>query len=84
MLHAAEETLIGLSKEEITDALLPIAIQTVNRWASVNASKLQTGPAVRNDQQTIRKHLDDLKDFPLEKELYQMITDYIIQKIQQK
>ena len=84
MLHAAEETLIGFSKEEITDALLPIAIQTVNRWASVNASKSQIGPAVRNDQQTIRKHLDDLKDFPLEKELYQIITDYIIQKIQQK
>lgn len=84
MLHAAEETLVGLTKEEITEALLPIAIQTVNRWASANASKLQTGPAVRNDEQTIRKHLYDLKDFPLEKELYQSVTNYIIQKIQQK
>ena len=84
LLHAAEETLIGLSKEEITDALLPIAIQTVNRWKSASASKLQTGPAVRKDQQTILKHLDDLKDFPLEKELYQKVTDYITQKIQQE
>lgn len=84
MLQAAEETLMGLTKEEITEALLPIAIQTVNRWASANASKLQTGPAVRNDEQTISKHLTELEDFPREKELYQSVTNYIIQKIQQK
>jgi len=84
MLHAAEETLSGLTKEEITEALLPIAVQTVSRWAIAKASKLQTGPAVRNDEQTILKHLDDLTDFPLEKELYQSVTNYITQKTQQK
>ena len=83
LLNAAEESLSDFSRDEIIDALLPIAKQTITRWPAAKASELQTGPAVRGDNDTIMKHLGQLSNMPEESKLYEAITQYITQKIKQ-
>ena len=84
ILSAAEETMHDCSKKEITEALFPIALQTISRWREHEARKMQTGPAVRGDQETLEVHLKELFNLPEERDLYQSLTKYIAQKIQQK
>ncbi len=83
MLVAAENTLQDFSRDEILNALLPIAQQTIARWSVSPAAALQTGPAMRKDIPTLQRHLEELHDFPLEKHLYEVISNYIQQKIRQ-
>ena len=83
LLNAAEESLSDFTRDEVINALLPIAKQTINRWPAANASELQTGPAVRGDNDTILRHLAQLSNLPEESELYASITKYIAQKIKQ-
>ncbi|PQB04520.1 Rossmann-like and DUF2520 domain-containing protein [Aureitalea marina] len=66
---------VGLS----FDLLLPLIQETV-RKASLNGPEdSQTGPAVRNDHETIQKHLDLLSD-PKTRELYIQLTQSILQR----
>ena len=59
--------------------LLPLIEETVNRMKKYNPADLQTGPAIRNDQSTIKKHIDLLSNFPHLKSIYQTITSSIIE-----
>lgn len=83
LLMAVEEFMPS-NKSEWIMHLLPIAEQTLERWKEDKAVCLQTGPAVRNDFVTMKKHQEVLNDFPLEQNVYKVLTDYIIAKIQQK
>lgn len=56
--------------------LLPLINETANKIKKYHPKEAQTGPAKRNDQQTIDKHLVMLEDNP-NKELYQLITKLI-------
>ena len=40
---------------------------------------MQTGPAIRDDQNTIEKHLDFLNEYPAFQDLYQQLTNSIQQ-----
>ena len=58
--------------------LFPLIQETAKRIETAdNPMTLQTGPAVRNDVETIRKHLNLLENQPELQELYQMITRLI-------
>jgi len=59
--------------------LLPLIFETTDKLGSMNPEEAQTGPAVRGDTETIRKHLD-LLDTAGERELYQLLTNAIIKK----
>ena len=59
--------------------LLPVIEETVTRMQVYDPAKMQTGPAVRNDQSTIQKHLALLNDFPELKNIYKMMSNSIIQ-----
>ena len=60
--------------------LLPLLHETVDRLEQYPAKLMQTGPAVRNDKDTITKHLSLLKAYPalfkLYAELSGSISDY--------
>ena len=60
--------------------LLPLLHETVNRLEEHPAKLMQTGPAARNDQDTMTKHLSLLKTYPglsrLYAELSASISDY--------
>ncbi|MBL1231729.1 MAG: DUF2520 domain-containing protein [Vicingaceae bacterium] len=58
--------------------LLSLINETANKIKKQSPKEAQTGPAKRNDQQTIDKHLAMLEDNP-NKELYQLITKLIQQ-----
>lgn len=57
--------------------LLPLMRESVNRLEQFYPSQLQTGPAVRNDQTTIQKHLQLLADRPDLAELYKRFSEEI-------
>jgi hypothetical protein len=84
LFSSAETILVGVPRDQIINALWPIAHLTVTRWATNPASQSQTGPAIRSDQKTLQTHLQLLKDFPQESVIYGAITQYIAQNIKQK
>lgn len=57
--------------------LIPLIEETASRIKDVSPRQAQTGPAFRNDQETIQKHLELLKDFPQLKKIYQLLTESI-------
>ncbi len=66
-------------KEHISFALLtPLLQETVNRLTQYAPDVMQTGPAVRNDQATITKHLSLLGNHDELKRLYGILSDSII------
>lgn len=60
--------------------LIPLIEETALRLREVPPSSVQTGPAVRHDSETIRKHLELLKDHPRLKSIYVLMTESIQQK----
>ena len=64
--------------------LLPLLHETANRLEQYPAGLMQTGPAMRNDQDTITKHLSLLKAYPALSKLYAelsgSISDYYDQR----
>ena len=61
----------------IFDECLPLVAETLDRVAAYPAFSQQTGPAKRNDQQTIRIHESMLTDEPELQALYTMFTHQI-------
>lgn len=59
------------NKEKIDFHLLqPLLSETVNRLAYHTAEQMQTGPARRNDTETMTKHIAVLKNYPALQHLY--------------
>jgi len=67
------------------ELLKPLILKTAQRAVlpDNNVWNFQTGPAVRNDNRTIKKHLEILSNFPAIKEMYQLLTQEIIEKQKQ-
>jgi len=61
------------------DLLKPLIIETANKIISLSPAEAQTGPAKRNDKNTIEKQLHLLKESPY-KDIYQDITNSILKK----
>lgn len=59
------------------DLLKPLILETAQKVQSAPPAEVQTGPAVRNDQDTMHKHLDLLKANPDWQEIYQLLSDSI-------
>ena len=57
--------------------LLPLIEETVHRLRTNSPSTSQTGPAIRNDKDTINKHLELLDKYPSLKKLYEVLTSSI-------
>ncbi len=60
------------------DILKPLIKETTEKLLTIgNPKELQTGPAVRNDIQTMKKHLELLKTTPDYQKLYKIISENI-------
>lgn len=59
--------------------LLPLIEETADRLKSNSPAETLTGPAVRNDQTTIQKHLELLNEQPHLQEVYRFMTNSILQ-----
>lgn len=66
-------------KEHIRfDMLIPLIQEVALRLDDFSAKDVQTGPAIRNDQDTIQKHLQILNAHPEIKKIYEIFTESII------
>jgi len=54
--------------------LLPLIEETASRIKDISPSKSQTGPAARNDEETIQKHLKLLESYHELKRVYEFLT----------
>lgn len=79
LLSSAKEI---LDREELEfDLLKPLIEETFNKaLAASDPASVQTGPAIRNDQQVIQSHLNYLTSFPEEQRIYKILTESIISK----
>ncbi len=65
-------------KEKISFAVLqPLMEETVIRLRNVSPSMVQTGPAIRNDLNTLEKHQSLLKAYPSILKFYDLFTEEI-------
>ena len=62
------------------DLLFPLIKETIGKIENAKPSEMQTGPARRGDEETIKKHLDYLKDFPEYAEVYKILSKGIKKK----
>ena len=60
------------------DLLRPLIAETALKIQSADPATVQTGPAIRNDQSTMDKHLELLSAKPSVMELYEMLSQSII------
>jgi predicted short-subunit dehydrogenase-like oxidoreductase (DUF2520 family) len=60
------------------DWLKPLIIETINKGMQVGPEAAQTGPASRGDIETLEKHMTFLQSDPDLSEVYQIISQHII------
>ena len=60
----------GISREMARRWTLPIARQTIENYAKQGAARGFSGPIIRGDAATIRKHLTVLRRVPMAREVY--------------
>lgn len=69
----------SLTKKD-TNLLLPIMQTSFQKLNKVHPKKAQTGPAMRNDKQVMKKHLQLLKDDQQLSHVYAVLSDLIMKQ----
>lgn len=65
-------------KEKVDfNLIVPLIKEVAERSQKFNPAEMQTGPAIRNDEITIEKHLEMLRNNEQLKELYEILTKSI-------
>jgi predicted short-subunit dehydrogenase-like oxidoreductase (DUF2520 family) len=59
------------------DVLKPLINETTSKVMKNNPIDVQTGPASRHDDKTIKKHLELLKNLPSYKSIYELLSESI-------
>lgn len=75
-LYALAETFCRKEGLQFNE-LLPLIEETAIRIKEFSPHQLQTGPAARQDEATIRKHLALLESYPHLKKIYELLTTSI-------
>jgi predicted short-subunit dehydrogenase-like oxidoreductase (DUF2520 family) len=78
MMVATEEISTDLQLD--FSLLQPLIAETFNRIEKHRPANVQTGPAKRNDQEAMKRHLAILSKYPDMKALYESISAYIMEK----
>lgn len=65
------------------DLLKPLIGETADKIRFLPPDKAQTGPAKRNEIETMQRHIEDLTD-PLHKKIYQLLSESIRQTHEKK
>ena len=67
--HAA-----GIRRPDVKRVMMPLLVQTLRNHLDQDAASAFSGPLVRGDVATVRKHLDELKKLPEAKTVYVALT----------
>ena len=68
---------LSKEKNDLFPLLLPLMKQSVKKIKKQKPSDIQTGPAKRGDEKTIKKHLQLLEKYPEQKKVYELFTTLI-------
>ncbi len=60
------------------DILLPLIKETTNKIEKFNPTSVQTGPAYRDDQKILKKHIELLKKYPDLQKMYNFVSENIL------
>jgi len=69
----------GLSAAEARKKMLPIVRQTIANYEALGPAGAFSGPIVRGDAETVRKHLQVLQKVPAAREVYQALARAALQ-----
>jgi len=72
LLRASERVaeIAGVDRESARRRMIPILLQTLANYASFGAAGALSGPIVRGDVETVRKHLKVLRPVPAARDAY--------------
>ena len=72
LLAASERVakLAGVERKSVQRRMIPILLQTLANYASFGAAGAFSGPIVRGDVRTVKKHLDVLRKAPTARDAY--------------
>ena len=68
----------GVPEEDVRGVLLPLVQGTLQNVKSLGLEKALTGPVIRGDAATVRKHLEALEDCPAAREVYTAMGKQIL------
>ncbi|NPD44297.1 MULTISPECIES: Rossmann-like and DUF2520 domain-containing protein [unclassified Lentimicrobium] len=81
LYHIAEDL---LTQDNIPfEVIQPLIEETTDKIQHLKPYHAQTGPAVRNDLETISSHLQDLESIPEYHEIYKLLSHHIIKSRKQ-
>jgi predicted short-subunit dehydrogenase-like oxidoreductase (DUF2520 family) len=70
-----------MEKEGLPFELLrPLILETAQKIMEHSPEAMQTGPAIRNDQRSIKRHIKYLKNWPAYRKIYKVLTKGISKK----
>ncbi|MEH6306389.1 F420-dependent NADP oxidoreductase [Olivibacter sp. CPCC 100613] len=82
-LYAIAHNFLAEKKVDF-DLLKPLISETAHKIQNYDPNEVQTGPAVRNDNNIIRKHLALLDEHPNWQQIYELISEDIVRKYGQE
>jgi predicted short-subunit dehydrogenase-like oxidoreductase (DUF2520 family) len=82
-MYSAAAEILGQSDIPF-DLLKPLVTETAQKAIDSDPVKAQTGPAIRNDQGVIQKHLEMLKNNPEFEKIYRFVSNSIFTLNQRK
>lgn len=86
LLAASERVaeLAGVDRKSARRRMMPILLQTLANYASFGAPGAFSGPIVRGDVETLRKHLDVLRKVPALRDAYVALAKAALQHLPAK
>ena len=81
LLATTEEVAIlaGVKRREVAPRMIPILLQTLANYAQFGAAGAFSGPIIRGDVETVKKHLRMLRRAPAGREVYVALARAAIQ-----
>lgn len=77
LLDIAQQIMTGAGVGDARAELAELARSAIDNWAAHEDDTRFTGPAARGDLETIRRHLNVLRDQPRLAELYEILAEHI-------
>jgi predicted short-subunit dehydrogenase-like oxidoreductase (DUF2520 family) len=74
----------GLSRQEAQRRMMPILRQTLANYASFGAPNAFSGPIVRGDSETVKRHLQALESAPAARKVYAALAQAAIEYLPTK
>lgn len=76
--------LAGVTKRSARQRMLPILLQTVRNYGTLGAAAGFSGPIVRGDLETVRRHLEVLRTAPIPRQVYMALARAALQYLPAK